>query len=141
MCNVNQTYYRKLDKRNIMLELMFKSSSPEVFCTKVVPRNFTKLTGKHLCQSLFFIKVAGLSLQLYVRVFRSSLQRHKNLIDYTHICSKFLKSIDRKSKQIVSSNKRSFITFHKEKCSTQDSEKVIFNLSTYVLPHCEVTSY
>ena len=25
-----------------------------------VPRNFTKFTGKHLCQSLFFNKVAGL---------------------------------------------------------------------------------
>ena len=31
---------------------------PEMFCEKVVPRNFTKFTGKHLCQSLFFNKVA-----------------------------------------------------------------------------------
>ena len=29
---------------------------------KVVLRNFTKFTGKHLGQSLFFNKVAGLSL-------------------------------------------------------------------------------
>ena len=28
---------------------------------KGVLRNFTKFTGKHLCQSLFFNKVAGLS--------------------------------------------------------------------------------
>ena len=27
---------------------------------KGVLRNFTKFTGKHLCQSLFFNKVAGL---------------------------------------------------------------------------------
>ena len=27
-------------------------------------KNFAKLTGKHLCQSLFFSKVAGLGLQL-----------------------------------------------------------------------------
>ena len=27
---------------------------------RVVLRNFTKFTGKHLCQSLFFNKVAGL---------------------------------------------------------------------------------
>ena len=27
--------------------------------------NFTKFTGKRLCQSLFFNKVAGLALQLY----------------------------------------------------------------------------
>ena len=33
---------------------------PEVFCKKVVLRNFEKFTGKHLCQSLFFNKVAGL---------------------------------------------------------------------------------
>ena len=32
-----------------------KSSRPEVFC-----RNFTKFTGKYLCQSLFFSKVTGL---------------------------------------------------------------------------------
>ena len=31
---------------------------------KGVFRNFAKFTGKHLCQSLFFNKVAGLSLQL-----------------------------------------------------------------------------
>ena len=37
-----------------------RSSRPEVFCKKGVPRNFAKFTGKHLCQSLFFNKVAGL---------------------------------------------------------------------------------
>ena len=31
-----------------------------MFCKKVVLRNFSKFTGKHLCQSLFFNKVAGL---------------------------------------------------------------------------------
>ena len=37
-----------------------KSSRLEVFFKKGVLRNFTKFTGKHLCQSLFFNKVAGL---------------------------------------------------------------------------------
>ena len=37
-----------------------RSSRQEVFCEKGVLRNFTKLTGKHLCQSLFFKKVADL---------------------------------------------------------------------------------
>ena len=32
---------------------------PEVFCVKRVHRNLTKLTGKHLCQSLFFNKVVN----------------------------------------------------------------------------------
>ena len=30
-----------------------------VFCEKVVLRNCAKVTGKYLCQSLFFNKVAG----------------------------------------------------------------------------------
>ena len=38
----------------------FRSSRPEVFCKKGDLRNFVKFTGKHLCQSLFFNKVAGL---------------------------------------------------------------------------------
>ena len=31
----------------------------EVFCKKRVLRNFAKFTGKHLCQRLFFNKIAG----------------------------------------------------------------------------------
>ena len=45
------------------------SSRPEVLCKKGVLRNFAKFTGKHLSQSLFFNKVAGLrqvsGLQFY----------------------------------------------------------------------------
>ena len=41
-----------------------RSSRPEVFCEKGVLRYFTKFTEKYLCQSLFFSKVTGLSLQL-----------------------------------------------------------------------------
>ena len=36
-----------------------------VLYKKSVLKNFPKFTGKHLYQSLFFNKVAGLSLQLY----------------------------------------------------------------------------
>ena len=39
---------------------LFRSSRPEVFCKKSVLINFAKFTGKHLCQSLFFNKVASL---------------------------------------------------------------------------------
>ena len=42
--------------------IISRSSRPEVFCKKGVLRNVTKFTGKHLCQSLFFNKVAGLDL-------------------------------------------------------------------------------
>ena len=37
-----------------------RSSRSEVFCKRGVLRNFTKFTGKHLCKSVFFNKVAGL---------------------------------------------------------------------------------
>ena len=36
------------------------SSRPEVFCEKSIFKNFSKFTGKDLCHSLFFYKVAGL---------------------------------------------------------------------------------
>ena len=42
------------------VETMYRSIRPEVFFQKGVLRNFAKFTGKHLCQSLFFNKVAGL---------------------------------------------------------------------------------
>ena len=39
---------------------LFRSSRPGLFCRKGALRNFAKFTGKHLYQSLFFDKVAGL---------------------------------------------------------------------------------
>ena len=44
-----------------------RSSCPEVFYKIGVFKKFAKLIGKHLCQSLFFNKVAFLSLRLYER--------------------------------------------------------------------------
>ena len=37
-----------------------RSTRPEVFCKKGVLRNFAEFRGKHLHQSIFFNKVAGL---------------------------------------------------------------------------------
>ena len=37
-----------------------ETATGRCFVEKGVLRNFTKFTGKHLCQSLFFNKVAGL---------------------------------------------------------------------------------
>ena len=39
---------------------VYRSSRLDVFCRKIVLRNFAKFTGKHLCQGVFFDKVAGL---------------------------------------------------------------------------------
>ena len=41
-------------KTQLIHFIWLKKQSPEVFCKKSVLRNFTKFTGKHLCQSLFF---------------------------------------------------------------------------------------
>ena len=38
----------------------YRSSHPEVFCKKGVLKNFAKFAEKHLCQKVFFDKVAGL---------------------------------------------------------------------------------
>ena len=45
--------FKKYDTKRI------RSSRPEVFYQKGLLRNFTKFTGKHQCQSLFFNKVEG----------------------------------------------------------------------------------
>ena len=61
--------YYKFERKNIKKEsakedkkliISRRSSRREVFSKKGVLKNFTKLTGKHLCQSLFFNKVADL---------------------------------------------------------------------------------
>ena len=44
----------------IIFTVKSRSSRPEVFCKKDILTNFAKFTGKHLCQRLFFNKVAGL---------------------------------------------------------------------------------
>ena len=40
------------------LRTIVRSSRPNVFNKKVMLKNFAKFTGKHLCQNLFFNKVA-----------------------------------------------------------------------------------
>ena len=39
---------------------LVQKQPPDVFCKKRCSQKFRKFTGKHLCQSLFFNKVAGL---------------------------------------------------------------------------------
>ena len=52
--------YQFLEDNNLILVLLLvlylRGRRPEVFCRKGVLRNFTKLTGKHLYQSIFFKK-------------------------------------------------------------------------------------
>ena len=46
---------------------MYRSSHRRCSVKKVFFRNFTKSTGKHLCQSLLVNKVAGLKLQSLIK--------------------------------------------------------------------------
>ena len=70
-----------------------RSICPEVFCEIGVLKNFAKLTGKHLCQSLFFDKTASLSLQLYLKketlaqvCFCEFCEIFKNTFFIEHLC-------------------------------------------------------
>ena len=60
-CNVNAFHYKLTTLHGD--DKTQQKQSPEVFCGSVrkdILRNFAKFTGKHLCHSLFFNKVAGL---------------------------------------------------------------------------------
>ena len=48
-----------------ILHAICRSSHRRWSVRKGVLRNFAKFTGKHLCQSFFFNKIAGSGLQLY----------------------------------------------------------------------------
>ena len=67
----------------------------------------------------------------------SSSQQQINSIDFAHICSKFLKINDLKLKSNSVVQQKKFCNLLKEKRSTQNPEKVIFNFSKYVLSGCE----
>ena len=56
--------------------IQIRSIRPEVFCKKGVLRNFAKFTGKHLRQSLFFNKVAGLRAESVLK----NVQMHQGEI-------------------------------------------------------------
>ena len=59
-----------------------RSSRPEVFCEKGVLRKFAKFLERHLCQNLFFNKVAALPVS-FVKSLRTSF-----FIE--HLCGCFL---------------------------------------------------
>ena len=65
MCKVLGKYVHSFPIYGLGIKLTrprpkYRSRRPEVFCQKAVLKNFVKFSGKHLCQSFFFNKVAGL---------------------------------------------------------------------------------
>ena len=64
--NTPQSYYDSICYYNTYDN---QKQPPEVFCKKGVLRNFVKFTGKHLCQVLFYNKVAGPKSETLAQVF------------------------------------------------------------------------
>ena len=64
------------------------SSRPEVFCKKGILTNFAKFAAKHLCQSLFFNKVAGLRPELMIQ----NARKYKKSKSLTHIFKRFIEN-------------------------------------------------
>ena len=73
---------------------IFRSSHQRCSLRKCVLRNFAKFAGKHLCQSLFFNKVAGLSKKdtlTQVKSFENIVPGcHLPLINYQNFCVKII---------------------------------------------------
>ena len=85
-----------------------RSSRPEVFCTKGVLKNFAKSTGKHLCQSLFFNRVADvrpatlLKKRLWHRCFPVDFAKFLRTPFFTeHLQWLLLKFISHHTKEIL----------------------------------------
>ena len=86
----------------------YRSSRPEVFCEKDFLRNFTKFTGKHLCQSLFFNKVADrpatlLKKRLWHRCFPVNFLKFLRTPFYTEHLWWLLLSLEERRKVIHNS--------------------------------------
>ena len=89
---------KRLTQRIPTKTAQHESSRLELFRKKGVLRNFTKFTGKHLCQGLFFNKVAGLR-QALTEHLRWPLLTAENLLktcsyDFKSLTS-FLRNVSR----------------------------------------------
>ena len=75
---------------------MKQKQPPEVFCEKVVFKNFAMFTGKHLCQSLFFNKVtvpssaALLKKRPLHRCFRVNIVKFLRMLILKNACERLL---------------------------------------------------
>ena len=72
-----------------------------MFCGKGVLRNFAKFAGKHLCQRLFFNKVAGLRIRVPKVPFRFFDKLKYEIKNKVLIFVSILKLRQKTSKQVV----------------------------------------
>ena len=83
-----KTKLSKLNRHFIIL----RTSHTDVACKKSVLRYFAKLTGKHLCQSLYFTKVAGLKSHCRIeKLYQNDLscQQSSGIIQLTAVCKTY----------------------------------------------------
>ena len=73
---------RDLERSGGGIVFYVQKQSSEVFCRKSVLRNFAKFTGKHLPQSLFINKVAGLRQWLCIGIYRPPSQNENYFTDH-----------------------------------------------------------
>ena len=87
LCSLFKKRYAESCKNRIQLicDKTLRTIRPEVFCKKGVLRNFAKFMGKHLCQSLFFNKVAVLKKRLWYRCFPINLWNFSNTFNREHL--------------------------------------------------------
>ena len=55
--NLIRNHMKAVSRCFTVIEMQFRSSHPEMFCKKGVLNNFSKFTGKHLCQSLLYFAI------------------------------------------------------------------------------------
>ena len=60
-------YFTRTNKMQQMLTMNTKKEPPEVFYKKAVLKNFSILTGKHLCWSLFFNQFVVLQVCNFIK--------------------------------------------------------------------------
>ena len=74
MIVITRTVNRNKPPKSHVFNLLYHQKQPlDVFCKKDVLKNFVQFTGKHLYQSLFFNKVAGVASNFIKKETRSQV--------------------------------------------------------------------
>ena len=146
LCKFEKIDFR-LRKAELDLEFLVKCRDnnviPKFFNFRLANRSLRfSLTYAHCQPNLLLeeIRLKKSNVRVLKKEFenlRSSLQQQINSIDFSYICSKFLKIKDLRLKSNSVVQQKKFCNLLKEKRSMQNPEKVIFNFSKYALSDCE----
>ena len=106
-----------------MLSSTVQKQPPEVFCKKSVLKNFAKFTRKHLCQRLFFNKVAGAADHVW-----ATASYHRQIMLTIYFFRSYLEA-----DYFPSSDKRLNIGFRNSRAQLQklrkDDSNLVFHLN------------